>query len=453
MKKGTAICLWILLLLLGTFVPGSVSCAANDATADWPTGPDVDAEAAIVMEASTGTILYEKNIHTRLYPASTTKLLTCLLAIENGDPSDTVPITRTAVDSVPTDGSNIGLNAGEYLTLEQSLYGILVGSANEVSGAVAEYVSGSIPAFADLMNERAAELGCTDSHFVNPSGLHDEHHYTSAYDLALIGAAFADNPYLSRIGGTAAYHFEATPGQPDDFWLRNKHKLVTGEIPCEGVLCGKTGYTSQAGETLVTCAERGGLRLVCVVLRSSSPSQFTDTVSLLDYAFSTFRMMDASELADALAEQLSAFSALTGMETAATQLVTLDPGIALLLPQSIHPQDLEMTLSTDFPSSEIPPNAMAWLDFSWHGRHAGSGYLLSTGHEPVIPSSTDALQSVSDIFTGGTIYIDVRKATRRLFMLAVACCILAYLIRALVSYEFFRPRGRGDVLRRRRRSS
>ena len=156
----------------------------------WPQGPDITAQAAIVMEANTGTILYAKNIHEELYPASTTKIMTCLLAVENAGLSDIITFSDEAVFSVPKGGSNIGMDVGQSITLEQALYGIMVGSANEVANAVGEHVGGSISSFVRLMNERARELGCTNTHFANTNGLQADDHYTSAYDLALISRAF-----------------------------------------------------------------------------------------------------------------------------------------------------------------------------------------------------------------------------------------------------------------------
>ena len=203
---------------------------------NWPAGPAVSAESAILMDIDTGSILYAKNIHKKSYPASTTKLLTCLIAVEQGNLDDMVSFSDTAIFSVPTDGSKIGMDVGESITLEQSLYGILVGSANEVANAVGEYISGSLEEFINLMNERAAQLGCTDSHFMNTNGLHDDNHYTSAYDLALISAAFFQNDMLCKIGNTDRYEFTATATQPDDFILKNKHRLITGEDPYDGIL-------------------------------------------------------------------------------------------------------------------------------------------------------------------------------------------------------------------------
>ena len=261
----------------------------------WPAAPEIEAETAVLIDADTGMVLYGKNMHRQMYPASTTKTLTCLLAAENLNLNDTVTMSETAINSVPWDGSNIGMDIGETITVEEALYGILVGSANEVSNAIAEKISGSVEAFADLMNERAAELGCTDSHFVNPNGYHNEDHYTSSYDLARIGMAFFENEVTLRIGNTPSYHFVATDTQPDDFILINKHQLITGEYPFEGILGGKTGYTSLAGETLVTCAQRNGLKLICVVMKDDENIQFSDTATLLNYGFSNFEKRKIAE--------------------------------------------------------------------------------------------------------------------------------------------------------------
>lgn len=241
----------------------------SNETENWPEGPETGAQGAILLEANTGVILYAKNIHEKLYPASTTKLMTCLLAVENCSLDEIVTFSHDAVFSIEYGSSNIGIDEGQSMSMEECLYGILVASANEVANAVAEHVAGSQEAFAEMMNEKAAELGCQDTHFVNPHGLFDEDHYTSAYDLALIAQAFFQNELLSKIGNTTSYHFVATADQPDDFVVRNKHQLITGDIAYDGIKGGKTGYTDEARQTLVTCAERNGMKLICVVMKLS----------------------------------------------------------------------------------------------------------------------------------------------------------------------------------------
>lgn len=286
----------------GTDVQGSSTNSSADTAAEesaspraWPEPPEVSAEGAILIDADTGAILYQKNMNEHLYPASITKMMTVLLAAERLDPSDTVTMSEEAVHSVPADGSNIGLDVGETITVEQALYGIMVGSANEAAAAIAEKTAGSVAAFANLMNEKAKELGCTGTHFVNANGLHDKDHYTTPHDMALIARAFFDNPLCLRIGNTPSYHFSATATQPDDFTIRNKHALITGETPCEGVIGGKTGYHQYAGETLVTGCERGGIRLICVVMKEESPNQFTDSAALLNWGYANFTEWNIAE--------------------------------------------------------------------------------------------------------------------------------------------------------------
>ena len=157
---------------------------------NWPTGPVVTAESAILMEAETGTVLYAKNIHKHQYPASTTKILTTLIASEQCSLDEVVTFSHDAVFGIPRGSNHIAMNEGDTLTMEQCLNAILIRSANEVSYAVAEHIGETWEGFAQMMNDRAKELGCVDSNFVNPNGLPDESHYTSAYDLAMIGRAF-----------------------------------------------------------------------------------------------------------------------------------------------------------------------------------------------------------------------------------------------------------------------
>ena len=184
----------------------NIGSTSESSTSLWPEdAPPVTSEAAIVMEASTGAILYSKNIHEEFYPASITKILTTLLAIENSSLSEIVTFSKKAVFDVDLDSSRIGIDVGEELTMEQSLYGIMLASANEVSYAVAEHISGDVDSFADLMNARAKELGCTNTNFVNPNGLPDPNHYTSAYDMALISRAAINNDIFREITGTRTY--------------------------------------------------------------------------------------------------------------------------------------------------------------------------------------------------------------------------------------------------------
>ena len=314
----------------------------------WPEGPSISAKAAVLMDADTGTLLYAKDADEQLYPASTTKLLTCLIAVENLDLDDSITFSQTAIDAVPADGSNIGMSVGETITVEQCLYGLMVGSGNECANALAEAVAGSIDAFVEMMNERAAELGCVNTHFANANGLHDDEHYTTAYDLALIAQAFFANDICRTIGNCASYEFEATDTQPDEFTLTNKHELITGETSYSGIIGGKTGYTSQAHENLVTGCEQDGMTLICVVMKEDDPAQFEDTVSLLDYGFDNFILLSTAEnsisAAAGISEYLTMGEDLLGSSTAA---LAVKDGGNVTVPTGTEISDLSMTCDFD----------------------------------------------------------------------------------------------------------
>lgn len=293
-------CAALVLTVTASAVPVPVladeSSDSSEQSLPWPDAPGISAEGAILVEAESGAILYGKNIHEAYYPASITKLLTGLIAYENLDLTDTVTLSEQAVYSIPWDGTNIGMDMGESITVEQALYGLMVASANEVANGLAEKISGSQSDFADLMNQRAAELGCRDSHFVNAHGLFDSDHYVSPYDMAQIARAYFSYDDLCDIAGTVSYHFVATDTQPDDFWLNSRNRLVNGNIEYDGIVGGKTGYTDEARETLVTCAERDGMKLICVILKDEPPYHFDDTVTLLDYGFDNFQRLTVDSL-------------------------------------------------------------------------------------------------------------------------------------------------------------
>lgn len=254
----------------------------------WPEGPKVVARTAILMDIDTGEILYAKGIDERQAPASTTKIMTAMLAIEKV-PLDTQITFTEEVWNIEKDSTHIGIQPGEILSMKDSLYGILLGSANEVSSGVAEYIGGTVPAFVDMMNQRAKDLGCENTHFVNANGLWHEDHYTSARDLAIISRAAFENETFRDIVKTPYYIIPKTNLADEERWINNHHKMITeGENFYEGCLGGKNGYTVKANNTLVTYAERNGIRLVCVVLDDVG-SHYVDTRAILDYGFNNFQ--------------------------------------------------------------------------------------------------------------------------------------------------------------------
>ena len=261
----------------------------------WPEGPVVSAQSAVVMEASTGTVLYEKNAHDPLYPASITKILTTLVALENSSMDEIVTFSHDSLFTLDPGSSIIGgVNEGDQMSMKDILYGIMICSGNEAAYAAAEHVGGTAEHFVEMMNERAKTIGCTDSNFCNPHGLPDDNHVTSAMDMALITKEALNNSSFYTIATTKRYEFPPTSSGEERI-RTNHHLMMEGmEYEYEGCLGGKTGYTSKAGSTLVTFAERNGMLLICVVMNEESPAQFLDTATLLDYGFANFRKVDMS---------------------------------------------------------------------------------------------------------------------------------------------------------------
>lgn len=268
---------------------------ATDAVEGWPKGPAVWADSAVVMDYDTGTILYAKEMDKQEYPASITKLMTVLLALENSSPEERVSFSEHAIWGIERDSSHIGIRVGEVLSMEDCLYGILLESANEVCIAVAEHIAGSEEAFVQMMNDRAAELGCTNTHFVTTNGLHDDSHYTTAHDMALIARAVWEHEYFREIESNQIHKIGFTNRTGEERWLAQSHKMMNSSTPyyypdCVG---GKTGFTDQALNTLVTYAQRDGRTLICVNLRTNGWQNYYDTQAMLNYGFEQFHQVTA----------------------------------------------------------------------------------------------------------------------------------------------------------------
>lgn len=256
-----------------------------------PAAPAIVANSAIVIDAKTGKVIYSKNSDKRCYPASITKVMTCLVALEHVNLKDTITFSESAIWGIERDSNHIALDVGETITVEQCLYGILLQSANEASLGIAEHVAGSMPAFADMMNAKAVELGCRNTHFVNANGLHDDNHYTTAYDMALITKAAIENPLFRLIDETKHYVIPPTNMNEEqrDLWHQLKPIYPTSPYYYEYILGGKTGFTDQAKNTVVTYAKKGELELICVILDcQGAANTYTDSIALYDYCFNNY---------------------------------------------------------------------------------------------------------------------------------------------------------------------
>jgi D-alanyl-D-alanine carboxypeptidase (penicillin-binding protein 5/6) len=252
--------------------------------------PLVDAPAAILMDGNSGQVLFEKSADLRCYPASITKILTALIFVENVALDQVLEVGQDVPNQIEVGSSQIYLLPGEKLTAEQLLNALLVESANDAAVVMAEHISGSVPAFAEIMNQRAKELGALDSHFVNPHGLHDEQHYTTARDMALILKEVLKHPILTEIMHRRNYVIPST-GLQDTRYLWTKNKLfqtTAGVYYNENVIASKTGYTNQAGNTLVSAAKKEDLTLITVVLQCVGYMTYESTNALFNYGFSSF---------------------------------------------------------------------------------------------------------------------------------------------------------------------
>ncbi len=372
----------------------------------WPQGPAIGAQSAILMDAQTGTILYAKGIDERHYPASTTKIMTCLLAIENSDLDEIVTFSHEAVFSIEPGSSNIGMDEGESITMNQALHGILILSANEVANAVGEHVAGDAQSFVDMMNAKAEELGCTNTHFMNAHGLHHEDHYTTARDLATIARSFFSHDVLAKISGTTYCTFEATATQPDSFSLATKNMLVEGkEYEYEWLVGSKTGFTSHSRQTLVSCAKKDGMELICVVFVEESPYQFTDTIALFDYGFENFQRVKISD------HETGYTMANTGFLESGSDIfgnskpfISLADDTYVIIPNSADFGDLSSTLVYDTDYS----GAVAEVQYFYEDNYVGETYVKVSGQAPMVFNSADGSlstgdnESSSDVFEGAS---------------------------------------------------
>lgn len=262
----------------------------------WPDNLTISAEGGIVIDADTGAVLYGKNIHEPYFPASITKILTALIIIENCNMDDIVTFSHNAVYNVEAGSSNAGIDEGDQLTVRDALYAMMLRSANEAANGLAEHCAGSVEQFAAMMNAKAVSLGCTQSNFNNPSGLNDPNHYTTAYDMALIAKAAFSNETFVEIDSTLYYDLPVTKRNTDGLRIYPGHKMLKKNLAqyYPGIIGGKTGYTSLAGNTLVTCAERDGMKLIAVILNGHQ-THYTDTKALLDFGFKNFKSLKISD--------------------------------------------------------------------------------------------------------------------------------------------------------------
>ena len=347
---------------------------------DWPLDTGCQSEAGIVMDMDSGAVLFAQNIHVQEYPASITKLLTGLVVVENASMDDQVTFSHDAVYNVEDgSGNKLQLEEGDVLSVKDCLYVMLLQSSNQAANALAEHVAGSREAFADMMNEKAASLGCRESHFVNPSGLNDPEQLTSAYDMAQIGAAVFNNQTLLEICSSTSATLPPTINNPNGRTYSMEHKLVVTDNSDDenyypSAVAGKTGYTSLAGQTLVTYAEQNGRRQVAVTLKSTQRTHYSDTKTILEFGFARFKNVSVAE---------NETNYVTGDEPVTIGDVSYEPSdlyldekAVITLPNDAQFSDADQYLQTEIPASH-PEGAVGRIIYTYNDRQIGVAWVYS----------------------------------------------------------------------------
>ena len=259
--------------------------------AGWPQAADIASDTGVLMDADTGTVLFDKGADQQRYPASITKIMTLLVAVENSSMDDQVTFTETGVRNVTADSSNINSKVGEVMTMQDCLHALIIKSANDVAAQIAEHVGGTEQNFIDMMNQRAAEIGCTNTHFVNSSGLPDENHYSSARDMALIFREGLKNQDFRTVIGDIDYTIAPTNMTAEKRTMHTHHPMLAPEsnIYYQGSIGGKTGFTNLAAHTLITAVTQNDTTYIAVVMHGMELSTCCmDSKALFDYGFQNF---------------------------------------------------------------------------------------------------------------------------------------------------------------------
>lgn len=443
--------------------------------ANWPEGPAIGAQSAILMEMNTHTILYAKNIHEKNYPASTTKILTCLLAMQNCSMDETITFSHDSIYDVPSDGSRLGgVDTGDTMLMEQALYCVLVQSANDVASAVGEHVAEklgkekSVAAFAELMNEKAKELGCTDTHFSNCNGLYDDNHYTSAYDLALIGCEFFANELLCKMSSTASYHFKLKADDENDTWISSKNQLFKGKpYAYEYLLGSKTGFVSQSRQTLVSAAEKNGMKLVCVIFTEETPYQFEDTVTLFQYGFENFQRVSINDNETKYnISTMDFFDTENDLFGDSTPLISMKNDTYVILPNTAEFTDAVSTLTYNENTDASDSNVIATIHYSYSDVPVGTCDIVFfksdipafsfAANDPASEGNPEASEPIDltkpeeEPEDTRVIFINVKKVIFGILTAAAVIMLVLFMVSVINSYSFS-PRGQSSKRRRIRK--
>lgn len=451
-KSGLALLLSMQLALM--------SCITALAAPEWPSDTGVLADIGIAVDADSGAVLFGQGIHELTPPASITKLLTALVVVENSSMDDMVTFSYDAVNNVESgSGNKKNIAEGDKLSVKDCLYLLLLQSSNQAANALAEHVAGSRDAFADMMNEKVKELGCTDgTHFANPSGLNDDTQVVSAYDMAIIAQAAFNNSDVLEISSTKSYKLAPTQNNPSGATCANEHRLIitddeTSELYCPEAKAGKTGYTSLAGNTLVTYGEKDGRRVISVVLKGQpSPNYFLDGKNLLQFGFANFQNVSIPDNETKYVTGEEKVS-INGADFQPDEL-ELESGAVITLPKDAAFSDASMELVTELPEQH-PERAIALLQYTYNDRKIGQAYLLAKeGSLPASSEETDgaAPEEKPGSKTDASDQKNGKKggiALPPLSLPVIGICLLVFAVFLLSAYTLYTKKKEAEELRRR----
>lgn len=408
------------LIILMNLIPLTIYSTTNAKPSLVP--PTIDSETAVVIDADTGQVIYGKNKNKRAFPASTTKVLTALVALENKPLDGVMTMSEEAVFSIPRSTSHIALDKEEQLTLEEALYATMLMSANDASNGIAEFVGGSNAGFAKMMNERAIKAGALDSNFTNPHGLPDNNHYTTAYDLALITKDALQESKMEKFWGNTLYDMQPTNKQKEVRHFSNQHAMLkNSRFTYEGAFVGKVGWTQEAGHTLVTVAKRGSTTLICVTMNaSSSDDKYKDTTKLLDYGFDDFSKKTIA-MQDIPPSELSITTPSGDTGTVLLESLT---DFKFLAPTNFDPNNLEL----QYQAEDLDENSQGTLTFI-----SGDFILGSIPMKKTVLSSTLANKlenAIDDPFDFSSLTFLERSGLffKEFFKILIATIIITLLI-------------------------
>lgn len=370
--------------------------------------PSISADSAIVMDMQSGTILYEKNMDKKQYPASITKIMTGLIAIENSSLSETVTYSYDAVMNLESGASNISIKPGEKLTMEQSLYAILLMSANEACNGVAEHIAGSVDNFVKMMNQKAKELGCTGTHFANTNGLWMKNHYTTAHDMAIISRAAYKNPIFAKITGTKRYNIGKTNKTKETRYLYNHHGMLYAstfsQYLYEYCVGGKTGYTSKCRYTLVTYAKKNNMTLVSVIMKApkspwETPNEYTDTTEILNYGFKNYNRHPISQDTTSIVNTNYLFTKFSPYYNTENSPISVEKDAGIILPKGASVNDTERKLDMYDTPKQISKTKkiIGKMTYTYNGKEVGGTEIYyEEKNQPILNDSVDLSEWFDD---------------------------------------------------------